>query len=266
MSIVNKAFALIVLVSYKALPVRYLLGVRFIKSEAVFSKVYGYDSVDSTNLELARQNDPNHFSAAISLSQTLGQGRLGRSWSSPSGASLALSIFLKPNSLAKPGWASLLAALAVSRALADMGIADAGIKWPNDVLVRGKKVCGILAQLQQDAALIVGIGVNLTTEASDLETATSLEALGVSTDADSLAAAIGTHFQKLIDEFLQNETAMRAEFSRNCITLGKTVRAELPGGSELTGLAREIDTHGQLVILTPEPHRLAAADVWHLRG
>ena len=245
---------------------RYLLGVRFIKSEAVFSEVFGYDSVDSTNLELARQKDPKHFSAAISLSQTLGQGRLGRSWSSPAGASLALSIFLKPNSLAKPGWASLLAALAVKRAVADLGISDAGIKWPNDVLVGGKKLCGILAQLQQDGAVIVGIGVNLTVGASDLDTATSMEALGVTSDADSVAAAIGLHLQKLIGAFLDNETAVRVQFSSSCITLGKTVLAELPGGSELTGLASEIDAQGQLVILTPETHRLAAADVWHLRG
>ncbi|HEY7854247.1 MAG TPA: biotin--[acetyl-CoA-carboxylase] ligase [Aquiluna sp.] len=238
---------------------------RLDKSNQVFSSVSWFEEIDSTNLELGRQlaAGSGDFSAVIAGSQTNGQGRLGREWLSPSGASLSLSIAIK-RPVENPGWLTLLAALAVQRMIKDLKISDVGIKWPNDVLVQGKKISGILAQLI-DGVVIVGIGLNLKKQAPDL-VATSLEELGLDLDIDTAASEIGALLKALIDDFELNPEGIKKEFSQACITLGQSVRAELPSGDQLFGIASEIDSLGQLVILTPEPTHLSAGDVWHLRS
>ena len=238
------------------------------KAELVFSDLAFHQELDSTNSELARNRDGNtkHFSAVVAASQSSGQGRLGRSWESPSGSSLALSIFLRKDSLAEPGWASLLAALAVKRFLVELEVSGSGVKWPNDVLVSGKKISGILAQLLEDGSVIVGIGLNLKRQQVELPNATSLQELGIDCDLDSAAALIGKNLKDLLAGFELDSKAVKQQFSNSCVTLGQQVRAELPGGKELFGLASEIAQGGQLVILTPEAIVLSAADVWHLRS
>jgi BirA family transcriptional regulator, biotin operon repressor / biotin---[acetyl-CoA-carboxylase] ligase len=235
-------------------------------STAVFSKVSWFEEIDSTNLELARQVrlGAQDFSAVIAASQTSGQGRLGRNWDSPPGASLSLSILIS-RPFPEVGWLTLLAALAVKQALEGMGISSSGIKWPNDVQVNGKKICGILAQLLPEGGVVVGIGLNLGRQHPELN-AISLEELGVAVDIDSAAAAIGREFAELLKRFAISSRSVKHQFSGSCITIGQQVRAELPGGSELRGLASEVDEQGQLVILTPERVVLSAGDVWHLRS
>ena len=236
------------------------------KSTDVFSKVSWFDEIDSTNLELARQlkTGASNFSAVIADSQTSGQGRLGRNWDSPSGSSLSLSILISAP-FPEPGWLTLLAALSVKRALAGLGVEGAGIKWPNDLHVDGKKVCGILAQLLPQGDVVVGIGLNLSRQQPELG-ATSLAELGVDIDIDSAAAAIGSEFAGLLEQFAIEPSLVKQDFSVACITLGQRVRAELPDGNEIKGIASEVDQHGQLVILTPERVSLSAGDVWHLRS
>ena len=233
-------------------------------SSKVFSKVSWFDQIDSTNLELMRQLDAEgvEFAAVLAGSQTAGQGRLGRQWQSPSGSSLSLSISTTRLGTS-PGWLTLLAALAVNKMLANNGI-SAGIKWPNDVLVNGKKICGILATMTRGFA-IIGIGVNLRGQSEDLN-AVSLAELGVELDADSAAAQIGAELKELFAKYEANATATRVEYANASITLGQRVRAELPGGKEIVGVASEIAPGGELVILTPEPQVVGAGDVWHLRS
>ena len=254
--------------SYKKIPLRYFGDMQLPKSTAVFSDLYWFEEIDSTNKELERLIGPStkDFTAVISASQTQGQGRLGRSWQSPKGSSLSLSVLIEKAWISEPGWLSLLAALAVTRTVRSLGASTAGIKWPNDILVDGKKLCGILSQLFPSGSAIVGIGVNLNSNASELETATSLQELGIEIEIDSLAALIGANLKELVSDFRANPDRVKAEFSSSCLTLGQQVRAELPGGSDLLGLASAVDPSGQLVILTPEPHHLSAADVWHLRS
>lgn len=236
------------------------------RAEAVFPKVFGHDEIDSTNLELARLNlaDLPEFSAVIAASQTLGKGRLGRSWQSPAGSSLSLSVLIRPGSELERQWLTLIAALAVSEAVSAFGV-SAGIKWPNDILVQGKKLCGILASAEQDA-VIMGIGVNIKGHPELIDSAVSLERLGVETTIDQLAALIGQQLELLVSEFRENPEALKSKFDSACITLGQQVRAEFPDGKTSYGLASEINASGQLVILTPEPVALSAADVWHLRN
>jgi BirA family transcriptional regulator, biotin operon repressor / biotin---[acetyl-CoA-carboxylase] ligase len=264
LNLTHKGFGQNVLDSYKKPVVRYLVAMQLTKSPEVFSRVSWFEEIDSTNLELERQlaQKTEDFSAVIASSQTRGQGRLGRKWQSPAGSSLALSVYLQgPHP--ELGWITLLTALALKRALAKLGIVAAGIKWPNDVLVKGRKISGILAQLIP-TGVIVGIGLNLGRQHPELN-AISLAELGIELDADQAAAAIGFELKALLKEFQASPLLVKAAFSEACLTLNQNVRAELPGGGEIFGLASEIDDAGQLVILTPEPKHLSAADVWHLR-
>lgn len=238
------------------------------QSQQVFSALAFHEQLDSTNLELARTltGSTAHFSAVIAASQSAGQGRLGRNWESPAGSSLALSIFLSGKSISEPAWATLLAALAVKRAIAELGVIGSGVKWPNDVLVSGKKISGILAQLLPEGDVILGIGLNLKPQGGELSLATSLQEQGVEADLDGVAALVGRQLAGLLASFAVDNAEVKALFSQSCVTLGQQVRAELPAGGQLLGLASEIDSAGQLVILTPEAISLSAADVWHLRS
>jgi BirA family transcriptional regulator, biotin operon repressor / biotin---[acetyl-CoA-carboxylase] ligase len=239
--------------------------VRLDKSSRVFSKISWFDQIDSTNLELERQLSSGlpEFAAILAGSQTSGLGRLGRKWSSPPGSSLSLSIATSRVG-AKPGWLSLLAAMAVRRALGELGV-TAGIKWPNDIHVDDKKISGILSSLDSSGVAVVGIGLNLRAQDSSLP-AVSLDELAVDFDIDSLAAQIGAEFQSLLDQFSVEPRQVRDEYSMHSITLGNRVRAILPDASEVIGFASEITDGGELVILTPEPITVSAADVWHLRS
>lgn len=236
------------------------------RSEAVYAKVFSHEVIDSTNAELARLDIASleEFSAVIAQSQTLGKGRLGRSWQSPPGSSLSLSVLIRPTSDQERQWLTLIAALAVVNAAEALGV-SAGIKWPNDILVKGKKLCGILASAEQ-GAVIMGIGVNIRSHPDLIDTAVSLDDLGVTTTIDELAALVGQHLKLLVAEFRANSLPVRQKFQAACLTLGEQVRAEFPDGKTSYGLAREINESGQLVILTPEPMALSAADVWHLRN
>lgn len=236
------------------------------RSKSVYPRVFGHEEIDSTNLELARLDLGSlpEFSAVIAQSQSLGKGRLGRSWHSPAGSSLSLSVLIRPASEQERQWLTLIAALAVTDAALLLGV-SAGIKWPNDILVEGKKLCGILASAAQDS-VIVGIGVNIKSHPDLIYSAVALDALGASTTIDELAALIGQQLKALVSEFRQNPHEVKNRFVASCVTLGQQVRAEFPDGKSSYGLASEINPSGQLVILTPEPMALSAADVWHLRN
>jgi BirA family biotin operon repressor/biotin-[acetyl-CoA-carboxylase] ligase len=226
--------------------------------------------VDSTNLELERINsiDLPVFTVLVADSQTAGKGRMGRSWSSEPGASLAVSLLLRPKTEIA-GWVTLLAGVSVARALGELGV-DARVKWPNDVLVQGKKICGILAQLNQDGSLILGVGLNLKAQQGAPDTATSLEELGVVATSDEVLALFLAAFRSRFEVLTQAQdfavTKTLNELEELCSTLGQEVRAEFPDGKELIGRATAIDRSGHLVIATPEPVVVSAADVWHLRN
>lgn len=226
--------------------------------------------VDSTNLELERMNsnDLPVFTVLVADSQTSGKGRMGRSWSSEPGASLAVSILLRPKSEIV-GWITLLAGVAVARAIGELGL-EAKVKWPNDVLVQGKKIAGILAQLNTDGSLILGVGLNLRPQAGAPETATSLQELGVEATVDQVLALFLAAFRSRFEVLTQAQsfaiTKTLNELEEVCSTLGQEVRAEFPDGRSVTGIATAIDRSGHLVLATPEPLVVSAADVWHLRN
>jgi BirA family biotin operon repressor/biotin-[acetyl-CoA-carboxylase] ligase len=212
--------------------------------------------------------------------QTAGRGRLGRRWVSPPGTSLAFSVLLRPDHLppARRPWIPLLAGVAVAAALRDRAAVDARLKWPNDVLVGGAKLAGILAEQHRDA-VVVGVGINVTVRREDLpvptatslllETATGMDP-AASLDRSELLAAVLCELERWYRAEAAarsaDESGLRAEYLRRCATVGGRVRVELPGGRSLTGVAADVDAGGCLLVRTPSGLTpVTAGDVVHVR-
>ncbi|KQZ08746.1 hypothetical protein ASD23_10210 [Agromyces sp. Root1464] len=159
----------------------------------------------------------------------------------------------------------------------DSGGVEVLLKWPNDVLVSGYKICGILSELLPDSgAVIVGAGLNLTLDEHDLPTLTSTSLLlvtGAQPDADAVLADYLDTFLEMFDAFVRSgadaaASGISARVAELCGTIGSDVRVELPGDRELLGRADRLDVDGRLVVIdreNGEPWSVAAGDVTHLR-
>jgi BirA family biotin operon repressor/biotin-[acetyl-CoA-carboxylase] ligase len=240
-------------------------------SSGQFAGLVELDEVDSTNKELLRRLGPDtpEFFAVTAEKQTAGLGRLGRNWITETGKSLAVSILLRPTSRSQTDWITIMAGLALASALEKHGLM-VSLKWPNDLLVDGKKLSGILAEMVDLNTVVLGIGINIKPQEHSPDTATSLQELGLKMEKDELLVAIATELKSYWSRLTaDSDTAIaqfQAELLTRCGTLGTKVRAELPGGKNIYGVAVAIDETGRLIIETPEPVALAAADVWHLRN
>jgi BirA family biotin operon repressor/biotin-[acetyl-CoA-carboxylase] ligase len=251
------------------------------------------DEIGSTNNELSRRmsSEPAdawpHLAVLATDNQTAGKGRLGRVWTAPAGACLAASVVVRPGRGREfdpvgYGWIPLLAGTAMSRALTELlpGSNPAQLKWPNDVLISGAKVCGILTELQPDGSVIIGSGVNLDLTADQLPTptSTSLVLAGATThDADSVLATYLEHLSPLLDRLARaggnaDAAGLVADVTHSCDTIGQAVRVELPSGASPVGRAIALDAEGRLIVDTsvgdvgqPELLAVAAGDVTHLR-
>jgi BirA family biotin operon repressor/biotin-[acetyl-CoA-carboxylase] ligase len=232
----------------------------------------------STNedvLALATAGAPEGLVIAAEA-QTAGRGRQGRSWRSVPKAALTFSVLLRPAAVprAARGWVPLLAGVATATALRAATRIDARLKWPNDVLVDGGKLAGILAEQSGDA-IVVGIGINVRGGPADLPlaTATSLELHGAG-DADRTALLAGLLLQ--IERWYlrwrgaggdADASGLRADYLRLSATVGSTVRVELPAGRSLAGRAIGIDETGQLLVTSAAGAvmTVSAGDVIHVR-
>jgi BirA family transcriptional regulator, biotin operon repressor / biotin---[acetyl-CoA-carboxylase] ligase len=238
--------------------------------EGLWSAVDVLETVDSTNLEAAR--DPRLWRVVIADHQSAGRGRLTRQWVAPERASVAVSAVL-PARGADVGWLPLLAGMAMGSALEDVSGLRTGLKWPNDVLVGGEKICGVLCELVSAGdAVVVGAGANVDQGREELPvpTATSLR----------LAGAGPVRREDLIVGYLHHLTSLHATWSRGgaglrdlraayrarCVTLGQVVDVHQPSGVTLRGTAVAVDDAGQLLLDTPRGrHTHAAGDVVHVR-
>jgi BirA family biotin operon repressor/biotin-[acetyl-CoA-carboxylase] ligase len=236
-------------------------------------------STGSTNADLlaAAAAGAPEGQVLVAEEQTAGRGRLGRSWSSRPGASLTFSVLLRPAAVppGRRGWLPLLAGVAVASAVRSAAGVPAGLKWPNDVLVSGRKLAGILAEQSPDGlAVVVGIGLNVTSVPESFPVApagglaaTSLAAAGGSASREDLLLAILTEFEHWYAP-LRPEALLDA-YREVCVTLGRLVRVELPAGRELTGTATGIDEDGQLLVTGKSgnpPVPVSAGDVIHVRS
>jgi BirA family biotin operon repressor/biotin-[acetyl-CoA-carboxylase] ligase len=245
---------------------------------AVASRLEVLTDAGSTNAILTERAhealSTPHLSVLLTDNQTAGRGRLGRSWTAAPGASLAVSVLLRrlPSSGDARGWIPLAAGVAMADAIAEqLPDHEVSVKWPNDVLVDGRKICGILAQATQDV-VVVGTGVNTAMTASQLPvpTATSFAVLGVEVDADRLLAAYLRTLDQLVVELAASGDAvssgLHAAASERCATIGLDVRVSLPGDSVLVGRATALDAAGRLLVLTEGIERpISAGDVVHVR-
>ncbi|HEY5032065.1 MAG TPA: biotin--[acetyl-CoA-carboxylase] ligase [Actinomycetes bacterium] len=231
----------------------------------------------STNADLARAAEEGEASGLVLVAeeQTEGRGRLGRTWSAPPRAGLMFSVLLRPSvPVARLGWLPLLAGLAAAEAVSRLAEVDVRLKWPNDLLVEDRKLAGVLAERVSGEggwAVVVGIGLNVTTLASELpvETATSLAVEGAAcTDRDPLLRAI---LRRLAVRYAawdgpDGDPGLADDYRARCATIGRHVRAELPGGARVEGTAEGVDDGGRLVIRTQGGvERVGAGDVVHLR-
>lgn len=238
----------------------------------------------STNDDLlaaARAGAPEG-TVLVTEAQQAGRGRLGRSWVSLPGAALTFSVLLRPAAIrpARRSWMPLLAGVAAATALRRVAGVDARLKWPNDVLVHGAKLAGILAEQSGDA-VVVGTGINVAAGRDELPspTASSLALLGApGTDRGALLAGLlgelehwylrwtGTAGTAGYEPGDAEACGLRLEYLRLCGTVGIDVKVLLPGGRTLTGTACDVDEAGRLVVasdgqLTP----VSAGDVVHVR-
>jgi BirA family transcriptional regulator, biotin operon repressor / biotin---[acetyl-CoA-carboxylase] ligase len=225
------------------------------------------DSIDSTNLALARKHhDLADFTVLVSAEQTAGQGRAGRSWVSEKGASISLSVLLRPIHHKNSSLITLLIAASAHQALKNLfpGLA-VSIKWPNDLLIGERKLAGILATLNPDQSIVAGIGINLADQRAP-ENAVALSEL-VETDFDTILAALLVKLKSNWDLWQNSpETSWLIDYLRaNCSTIGSAIRADLVTGESIVGTAIDIEADGRLKVLADKEHLLAAADVWHLR-
>lgn len=219
-----------------------------------------HETITSTNIrakEIAREADEG--TVVIAEEQTMGKGRLGRNWTSPKGKGLWFSIILKPKvKVEEATKITLIGAAAVYKALKDMGI-ESYIKWPNDIVIDGKKVCGILTEMifrdKGSYFVIIGIGINVNLDEEDFNEdlknkATSLKLVRRSeVDRNKLFAYVLNNFEILYIPFKEKGDIREAiEISRErSILIGKEVRI-IGGNREKTARVLGIDNEGQLIV------------------
>ncbi len=236
------------------------------------------DTTGSTNADLLARHAAGvdiDGMVLIAEHQSAGRGRNGRSWSTPPRSQIALSVGLGVAGLPPTGWGwlPLLTGVAVVDAVTAVTGIEAGLKWPNDILVGEQKLGGILAEVAApDPVIVVGLGLNVTLRADEAPDAraTSLLMLGSTmTDRSALLGAVLAELTARIDRwraFGGIDTALEQDYRRHSVTLGTRVRAELPGGREITGVATDLDQLGQLQITADATTvSVAAGDITHLR-
>jgi BirA family biotin operon repressor/biotin-[acetyl-CoA-carboxylase] ligase len=242
--------------------------------------LHWYEEVGSTN-DVAKEladDGALHGEVVIAERQSAGRGRRGRSWSSPPRKNLYLSVVLRPDlPPARAPEVTLLAAVAVCQAVRRAGVTSAAIKWPNDVLVSGRKLAGVLTEMAAEVErvqwLVVGIGVNVNAAAGDFpeelrELATSLLIeRGAPVPRALFAAALLTALEEWLDRHAAEGFApVRTAWREMSDTLGREVRVRV-GPADLVGLAEDVDETGALLVRTASGlERVVAGDVEMLRG
>ncbi|MFE0135928.1 biotin--[acetyl-CoA-carboxylase] ligase [Streptomyces sp. NPDC059037] len=240
----------------------------------------------STNTDLAARADELPEGAVlVAEEQSSGRGRLDRRWSAPARSGLFFSVLLKPGAgvpVERWGWLPLLTGVAVATGLSRAAGVDTALKWPNDLLVtvggEERKAGGILAERAgtAGAGVVVGVGINVTLRADELPVpgAGSLALAGAAaTDRDPLLRAVLRSLDQWYTDWRDADgdpaaSGLQETYAAGCATLGRKVRAELPGDRSITGEAVAVDGDGRLVLATGDgvQEPVGAGDIVHVRG
>ncbi|WP_425587795.1 biotin--[acetyl-CoA-carboxylase] ligase [Streptomyces marokkonensis] len=255
-----------------------------VRADGLWRQVDVVQSTGSTNSDLVARAAEGRQAEGVVLvaeEQTAARGRLDRQWTAPPRSGLFFSVLLRPVEVpvARWGWLPLLTGVAVATGLSRAAGVDTALKWPNDLLVtvgdEERKAGGILAERAGDDGVVVGVGINVTLRADELPVARagSLALAGaLSTDRDPLLRGV---LRSLEDWYGRWRTAggdpaaagLQETYAAGCATLGRVVRAELPGDRSIVGEAVAVDGDGRLVLATAagvqEP--VGAGDIVHLR-
>ena len=249
------------------------------KPKWVGCEILYFDSIDSTNTkaqELAEKGYPSG-TLVVADKQIAGKGRRGRNWESPSGCGIFMTLMLKPD--INPNNASMLtlvSALAVAKALADITGKDAKIKWPNDIVIDGRKVCGILtemsAQFDYINNIVIGIGINVNNSCFPEEisaTASSLRLLsgGKKYRRAEIIEKIMEYFEKYYSIFLETEdlSALVNEYDAMLVNMKRQVKV-LDPKEPFEGTAMGITKTGELIVDTWESRKLVSSGEVSVRG
>lgn len=232
-------------------------------------KITVVKSSPSTNEEVAEALRGGaqwpHLAALVADWQTAGRGRAGRSWETPKGSSVTVSFVVRPRNVPADrfGWVSLIAGLAVARALERDGLTSC-LKWPNDVLIDdplarrlsgwgpSRKVAGVLCEVIGDA-IVVGIGLNVSQGEDELPVPHAISlalAQSANLDRTTLLEGVCRELASLLDrwEADKGEGSVIAEVTQACDTVGRAVDVEKPGGGTISGVVTGLSPEGGLVV------------------
>jgi BirA family transcriptional regulator, biotin operon repressor / biotin---[acetyl-CoA-carboxylase] ligase len=237
------------------------------------------DEVGSTNTYLMQQSAKGaaHATCVVTHIQTHGKGRRGRTWVSQLGASLTFSLLwrFQCGAVALSGL-SLAVGVALIRALNDLSVQDVALKWPNDVLVGGKKLAGILIELQGDmegpSAAVIGIGINLNLPREVIKNIDqpAIDLASIHTEEINQSVLLGTilkHLSNVLKDFEQQGfVAVREEWLSYHAYQNKTVRMLMPNGTEVLGEAMGVAEDGILMVKTALGVQRFSAGEISLRG
>ncbi|MEU0113097.1 biotin--[acetyl-CoA-carboxylase] ligase [Streptomyces bobili] len=238
-------------------------------------------STNSDLVALAAAGKADEGTVLVAEEQTSGRGRLDRRWTAPPRSGLFFSVLLRPAEVpvARWGWLPLLTGVAVATGLSRAAGVDTALKWPNDLLVtvggEERKAGGILAERAGTDGVVVGVGINVTLRAGELpvpQAGSLLLAGAVSTDRDPLLRGVLRSLEEWYGRWRgaggdPMGSGLQEAYAAGCATLGRTVRAELPGDRSVVGEAVAVDGDGRLVLATEEGVRepVGAGDIVHLR-
>lgn len=252
------------------------LAMKKVLDTDVFGKRYVYmDITESTNLEARKlaQQGAEEGTVVVTEEQSAGRGRLSRGWYSPFGKGIWFSIILRPEFLpSEAAKCTLMAAVALTKAFYKMGLSAAGIKWPNDILVNGRKLVGILTEMsgsmEEINYIVMGIGINVKTTQEELpeelkHIGTSLAMEGIDIERTEAFKIILGELEQQYYEVLSNGfEGTLEEWKQLSVTLGQDIEVRAPDHT-YEGVAMDLDTDGNLLVKVADGtiKRIVAGDV-----
>ena len=236
-----------------------------LKTQSIGKVIHYHDELGSTNTELMELGEKGASEGTVVIAdrQTQGKGRLDRTWISPPGVNLYISILFRPEILAKDSTVfTFLASIALKETMERTGVQNTNIKWPNDIQINGKKVAGVLTEMQTRREManfiVVGIGVNINMTSDEMNRemgsisliATSIkEALGKDIERAKFAADLLLELEKWYQLFsTQRKKPILEYWTENWGDLNKRVLVKIESERDFEGIAIGVDESGYLLV------------------